>query len=307
MDDRIIALQGVFGDEATHDVIEYYWVPDLWYDQPWCREPAAGCADGKRVYSEYVPHEHEFVHAVRRDGLPAVFEEGLAELFSDLGWTAEPSPREDLIDMLEASEIYGLADYSRAAHFMSFLVETHGIAPFLKLAELGDREDSYGKVRRDFEKAFGMSLDQALSDYEDYPDFPDCNPAVYTDRRVACAEPGITLAPGPGMHAELPIELDCSAEGVLGPLSGYMYIETTLEIAPEFNGLPVWLYLTGDLTPETSALLVRCDSRCGDSMMRWLDGEWPGVYLSDFEPGRYLLRVFRPVEDPGMVGIEMWQ
>lgn len=302
LDSRVAGLQDVFG-EASYASVDYYWVPDLWYDQPWCREPASGCAVGNRVYSEYVPHDHELTHAIRRDGLPAVFEEGLAEMFGDLGWTSEPSPRENLRGMLESSSIQGLADYARASHFVAFLVEQYGIDPFVTFAVLGDRDDEYSEVSRDFESAFGLTLEQALDAYDE---FPDCNPAAWTDRRIPCANPGIPLAPGIDIEVGLSLDLDCSSSDVLGPFSNFMFTETTLEVEPMTPAIPVWLYLVGDLSPDTSALLVSCDTTCSNSTVKWLDDELPGEYL-DLPPGRYVLRVFRPVDDPGTVGLTMWQ
>lgn len=299
MDARAIAMKGVFG-EGTYDALEYYWVPDLWWEQPWCREPAAGCADEDRVYSEYVPHEHELAHALRRDGLPAVFEEGLASVFGDMGWAREAAPRERLAEMLETSSIAGHADYSRAGHFVAFLIETYGLDPLGRLAELGARRDSYSKVSEDFEEAFGVSLDQALIDYAD---FPECDPVAWMSKDIACALPAIPLAPSFDADAELLLDIDCGASDVQGPISNFMFTETTLDIHQQIAGLPLWLELKGDIGPETSALLFSCGG-CSDSTVIWLTDGRPVEQL--FLPaGRYVLRMFRPVDDPGQLGISL--
>ncbi len=299
MDARAVALKEVFG-EGTYGDIDYYWVPESWPDQPWCTEPASGCATADVVYSEHVPHEHEIVHALRRDRLPAVFEEGFAELFGDVGWTREAASRERLVTILEHSDPVTLADYSRAGHFVAFLVETHGLEPLVRLAELADRDDDYSKVRKAFETAYGFSLDQALADYED---FPECDPLAWMDTRIACAESALPLSPQLSGGVEFMLNLECSEPDVYGPTGGFMFTETTFEIDPQIN-IPVWIRLIGDVGPDTSAALFRCDGGCADSTTVWVSAKY-SVEQLHLPTGRYVLRMFRPVDDPGELGISL--
>jgi hypothetical protein len=300
MDARAVALKEVFG-EGTHDKIGYYWIPQLWPDQPWCSTSAEGCVEqeGNTVYSKSVPVEHELVHALRRDRLPAVFEEGFAQLFGDIGWDGEPAPRDQLLTILERSDPVDFPEYDRASHFVAFLVETHGLDPLFRLAELGNYDDDYSKVRNAFAEAYGFSLDQALIDYED---FPECDPLAWMDKRIACAEPGQPLNPQLGADVEFSKNLDCGESDVYGPHGGFMLTETVLEIEPQI-GLEVWIELIGDIGPDVSAALVSCGG-CGDSTAVWVSTK---AYRQQLElpPGRYVLRLFRPVDDPGELGISL--
>jgi hypothetical protein len=299
MDDRVVALKAVFG-EKTYAHIDYYWVPDLWPGQPWCREPASGCAAEDRVYSEHVPHEHEVIHALRRDDLPAVFEEGLAEMFGDIGWTREPASRARLLEILESGDPIDNADYSRASHFVAFLIESHGMERLDQLASLGDYHDSYSEVQSNFADAFGLSLDQALADYSD---FPECDPAAWMDKRIACAAPATLLEPSFEAGSEIVLDFECGSAEVLGPHSGFMFTETTLDVAPQVDGLPLWIDLVGDISPEASAVLVSCGG-CEDSTVVWLS-DGVGYQQLELPAGRYVLRMFRPVDDPGPLGISL--
>ncbi|MFV8750742.1 hypothetical protein ACNOYE_09345 [Nannocystaceae bacterium ST9] len=174
--------------ETTYDRVEYYWVPDLWYEQPWCSEPAAACAREGRVYTQSVPDEHELVHALRRNRLPAVFEEGLACVFGDIGWARTPASRERLLEILESSDPVDFSDYARAGHFVAFLLERDGLGPLTRLGAIANYHDDSSKVRDSFEEVYGISLDQALAEYESYP---DCVDLAWKDRRIACSQAGI--------------------------------------------------------------------------------------------------------------------
>lgn len=300
MDTRALGLQATFG-AAARDQVVFYWVPDLWQDQPWCREPAAGCADGDRVFTEYIPQEHEIVHAIRRDQLPAVLEEGLATYYGDFGWTQSPAPRERLLAMLEQSDAVDNADYSRAGHFVAFLIERSGLGPLTQLAELADYGDDYQDVRQAFETAYGVTLDQALDEYESYP---ECNPLAWMNKSIACAtEVEAVLSPSVESDATLSREIDCSSAGVLGPYNGYMFTETLVEVDPTLGNLQLWVSLVGDLEGEVSAALASCDGACSDATALWLTPS--SVKQLVLPPGRYVLRMFRPVDEPGELGISL--
>lgn len=301
MDARTLALKQVFG-EATHSRVIYYLIPDLWDDQIWCSGGAA-CAVENHVYAQGVPIEHELTHAIRRERLPVVFEEGLAEVFGDLGWTSEPASRDRLLEILEASDPVDKADYARAGHFVAFLIETYGMEALDRFALAGNLHDDYARVRRAFESSFGVTLEQALDVYSDYP---ECDSSAWMDRHIACEQPAIPLTPGVGIEVGVDIDLECSEADVIGPHGGFMFVERTLEITPDFPGLSAWILLVGDVSPDSIALLVSCDTSCADSTVVGLDGEFAGEFV-ELPAGRYVLRLFRPVDDPGTLGITVRQ
>lgn len=300
MDARAVGLQSMFGASARERVI-FYWVPDLWSDQPWCREPAAGCVDGDRVYTEYIPQEHEIVHAIRRDQLPAVLEEGLATVFGDLGWTRAPAPRARLVEMFEQSDPVDNADYARAGHFVAFLLERSGMEPLARLAELADYGDDVEVVRDAFEQAYGISLDQAIDEYES---FPECDALAWTNKTIACSgEPQIRLEPSIAADAEFVVDIECSNSDVLGPYGGYMFTETILDIEPGLENLQMWISLVGDLEGDVSAALVSCEGGCSGSTSLWLTAS--SLEQRVLPAGRYVLRMFRPIDQPGDLGISL--
>jgi hypothetical protein len=49
--------------------------------------------------------------------------------------------------LLESGDPVDYADYSRAGHFVAFLLETHGFEPMVRFAQLPDFDDGYSKVR----------------------------------------------------------------------------------------------------------------------------------------------------------------
>ncbi|NJK31216.1 MAG: hypothetical protein HC927_01710 [Deltaproteobacteria bacterium] len=297
MDRRAVGLKDVFGDQTYAD-IEYYWLPESWSDPRLCGDNSIGCTKGDQIYAKHVPMEHELVHALLIEDLPAVFEEGLAEVFGDLGWVFEPSDRAHLLQILETSDPVDYADYSRAGHFVAFLIETYDLDPLLRLARLADYDDDYDKVRSAFAEAYGFSLDQALAEYED---FPECDPLAWMDTRIACAEPALALEPALGTEVSVVENLDCDEPNVYGPHGGYMFTETTLEIMPVI-GYPLIIDLEGDVNDETSAALVGCGG-CADATTIWVvPGEFQQLLIP---PGRYVLRLFRPVDDPGELGISL--
>lgn len=297
MDARASGLREVFGDR-TFETIDYFWIPEGWSEQRWCEPWSEGCSEPGVVYAKSVPIEHELVHAIRRDRLPVVFEEGLAQLFGDIGWVGTPSSRDRLLESLESSELANFPDYDRASHFVAFLVESYGLAPLGRLAELGNYRDDYPKVRSDFQAAFGFSIDQALAEYEDYP---DCDPLAWVDTRIACTNPGILVQPTLEADAELSLNLGCDQPSTLGPHAGFMYAEMVLEV--EVFQAPVWIELIGDLGSDVSAALVQCGV-CADSVVVWVSQEFP-LEQSELPAGRYVLRLFRPVDDPGELGLKV--
>lgn len=299
-DARAAALQAVFAP-ATRERIDYFWIPDIWEDHAWCSAGNGACTINERILTPSVPDEHEMVHAIRRERLPAVFEEGLASMFGDIGWARYPASRERLLEILDSSDPVDFADYARAGHFVSFLIERDGLDALAELASMSSYDDSIARVRESFEQVYGVSLAQVLDEYANYP---ECVDLAWKDRRIACSgEATDLLEPALGADAQFVQELECGQAHVLGPSGDLMFTETLLDIEPGLQNFPLHLSLIGDIDGEVSAALVSCDGGCGDATAIWL-------YPSSFEqpilpPGRYLLRLFRRVDDPGELGISL--
>lgn len=298
MDARAGHLAEALGP-GTRSTIDFFWLSDV---SPWCGHGSAGCGDGGQVKSTYVPHEHEIVHALRKDFLPAVFEEGLATMYGDIGWAdaqGNIESRERLLEILETSDPVTNEDYARAGHFVSFLIERDGLEPLRELAELADYHDDIAEVRKAFEQAYGITLDQALEEYEDYP---ECIDLAWMSREIACREATTTIYPNIDAPVEFTMPVECGVEGTYGPMDRFIFSEAVLDIEPEYPGLPMNIRLTGDIDGGVSAAFVSCDGGCGEAIAYWIRHD---TFQQPFLPaGRYVVRFYRLIDSPGEVGLE---
>jgi hypothetical protein len=301
MDTRAVQLAEVLGP-GTRSSIEFFWLSDVSASKHWCSDTAAGCADGGRIMTTFVPHEHEIVHALRKDHLPAVFEEGFATVYGDIG-RADPQgliePRERLLEILETSDPVTVPDYARAGHFVSFLIERDGLEPLRELAELADYHDDIAEVRKAFEQAYGITLDQALEEYEDYP---ECIDLAWMSREIACREATTTIYPNIDGPVEFTMSVECGAEGVYGPMGGFVFSEVALDIDPAYEHVPMNISLTGDIDAGVSAAFVSCGGGCSDATAYWIT-PW-SIQQPSLPAGRYVVRLFRPLDSPGELGLE---
>ena len=301
MDARAVALAETFSAAGAevYPQVDFYWVPESWWEQDACSaETAHACTVDNVIHSLSVPQEHELVHALRRKKLPRVFEEGLATLYGDLGFTPVPSPRERLQVMLEDDWDSTHEDYARAGHFVGFLVERYGLDPLLEMGEYAGFDASWSKTQSAFAAAYGFSLQDALVEYEEYP---ECSPLNWMNVDIACMQEPVVIDPPHGSgEVVFSQQIACGEPDVRGPLWGSMFTETTIELTNQFDS-GMFVRLLGDENSEAKIVLSGCGG-CPDAAWVWLGDGVPERFLH-LPAGRYVLRMFRPIDDPGESGV----
>ncbi|WP_146659602.1 hypothetical protein [Enhygromyxa salina] len=270
--------------------IEYYWLDNV---ADHCPESPSiiGCGAEGLVFSEWVPHMHEIVHARAGDRLPVVLEEGFAFHFGDPYPVYEMASRERLTELLmgDLGEISGVADYARVAHFLAFLSESHGREQLLLLDAALGRDSSPAQVEAALEAIFGLGRERLLTAYADYP---ECHGNV--DTSVVCAaNPVARLGE---QRAVFERRIDCAAADVMGPYEGMAYTEDIIEIAPSTEGRYL-VHATGDGIAKGGNMLLRRCGPCSEGGVYNRIGDDP-VNLSQAQlpTGRYLVQFHVPVD-----------
>lgn len=288
LDQRTGRLLESIGSEPIQ--IEYYWLDNVDGHCP-DRPSIIGCGSEGLVFSEWVPHLHEVVHARDGERMPAVLEEGFAFYFGDAYSVYAMAPRERLTELLmgNLNGVRDLADYSRAAHFMAFISETHGREQLLVLDAALNRDSSAQDVDAAFVAAFGLGRVRMLAAYADYP---DC--AGNVDVSVVCEAEPVAL-----IDALQPVferRIDCAASDVMGPYEGMAFTEDIIEIAPAPDGSRI-VHATGDGIAKGGNLLIR---RCGPCSERGVEdqiGDEPLIMPEAQLPaGRYLVQFHVPID-----------
>jgi hypothetical protein len=288
LDERTGRILEDLGSGTTK--IEYFWLDDI---SPYCSsDEAAGCVSDGVVFSDSVPHLHEIIHARSGDGMPPVLEEGFAFHFGD------PYPvhslmatRERLAELLtnDLAGIDGLGEYSRVAHFLSFISETYGRESLLELDAALSRKSSSEDVDAAFEALFGLGRD-AL--FEAYAAYPEC--AANVDVSLACE--GVAVARLEPAQPEFERRIDCAAVDAMGPFYGMAFTEDIIEIAPAIDG-GRFVFATGDGIARGGHVVIRNCGPCsehgaasgiGDSVALVPEAQLPA--------GRYLVQFHVPVD-----------
>ncbi|MCA9709336.1 MAG: hypothetical protein KDK70_26065, partial [Myxococcales bacterium] len=213
LDEVVGHLGEVFGRPEA--VVDYHWVPEGTAE--FCETEAMGCSTEQGAFSRYVIHQHELIHAVRHPSrLYQPLEEGLAEAFGD-DWDPPPYPFEGKIgDILRnPGNYFPGSGYAVVGHFVSYLRAVHGLEPLLELDARTDYESSFSGTEAAFSAAFGVSLDDAIADYE--TTYPRCPMRAYRDKAVDCSR---NVLPAPAAfdeQVERVVPLACDDPTVLGP------------------------------------------------------------------------------------------
>jgi hypothetical protein len=97
-------------------------------------------------------------------------------------------------------------------------------------------------------------------------------------------------------------QIACSEPNVYGPLYGDMFSETTIELVQKVDWA-LFVRMLGDGGPEARIVISGCGA-CGEAAWVWLGDGAPERFLA-LPTGRYVLRMFRPVDDPGVSGVSL--
>jgi hypothetical protein len=173
---------------------DYRWISrDIWEqleDEKPCSRTIA-CMTGIEAVSRWLPHMHEVTHLVTRHAeCPRLLNEGLAMYYDGSSPTVTgtvPWGSISIVDLMDG----GLTDENHGdqwgvvLHFTSFLAETYGPSSILDLCEeVGVYEPPLLAWEQAVPRAYGVSLEQLLAEYDAYP---KCNYAQMPARLWGCS------------------------------------------------------------------------------------------------------------------------
>lgn len=252
-----------------------------------------GCAyvDSPYVFSTLSFHFHELSHAVTHlNGVAGArpFAEGFAEVFTDGG-----QPSTDRIPVEEVLRDFELENphFYTAGLFARFLIERHGLEPFMDFLRSTELDASFGQFSPVFEDVFGEPIETAIGEFEGYPTCSE------TSNRIAVVDCNLPLEPWEGTTVTLRANVSCDQDDVLGPTAfGQMVTSRGFEIKEAGS----YLFLSSAPEGWSGFRIVRCGS-CWDSLEIPIE---PGAMeIHDLTPGRYYALFGREVDAPAELGL----
>ncbi|MFO7564971.1 MAG: hypothetical protein R6X02_20165 [Enhygromyxa sp.] len=282
----------------------YWWYSDeRWKEFDPCQSDASSACNNHlgHTHSRLLPHMHEVVHMVTRrigeDGCPRILDEGLAEHLDDQKWRDRaPSPDLTLADLLGSDDFRGEA-YIRAAHFVSYLIDWHGIDSVRRLCEEIPR---FHSDRSDWERAvpkvLGMGLDELLVDYDDYD--PTCTRAQARAQLWSCAgAPDFTFIPNNPHNAHFKFEAGCDDSRATNASFGKRGDATITRLV--YFPIDTWIEVRarslGDSGSRAWFIIQQC-GRCEDDpqpqIFRTGDRTFGAVGIYRFNAGLHEVTVF---------------
>ncbi|MEM6294575.1 MAG: hypothetical protein AAGA54_25095 [Myxococcota bacterium] len=294
----------------------YLLTPEELEELEFC-PPGTVCGYGRFAYTDQALDKHELVHAVRGAAYgaelpgPTLFEEGLATLYGGSRGPGEAEER-DVFAGLDAAEdgLNGRVStrwYPVGADFMDFLARTSSYRVLSEFLEDLVGASQSGDVAVPFEERFGASFDESVVRFQ--TDFPVCTEISRTRLLVECAEDPLPF--DENGRLEPVFDLHCDDDKVLGPFEGKMWRTFTFEIE---TSQPIHFQapygVEGDdlsaACPRTELEVVDCERGCladPELYVPWWSGaNGPASFTQEtrqFEPGRYVVRLSRDVDDPG--------
>ncbi len=315
--DALIDEQGLEVEEGRKARI-YLLTPEELEDLEFCPSGTV-CGYGRFAYTDQALDKHELVHAVRGAAYgtelpaPSLFEEGLATLYGGSRGRREAEGRDVLAGLAAAEDgVNGRIStrwYPVGADFMDFLARRSSYRVLSEFLEGLVSATKPADVAASFEEFFGSSLDDAVESFQ--ADFPDCTEISRTRLLVECArEPLLFDEYG---RLEPVFDLRCDDEQVLGPFGGKMWRTFTFEVdtSTSIRFRAPYDAEGDDLSlacPRTDLQVVDCERGCladPELYVPWWSGaNGPASFVQEtrqFEPGRYVVRLSRDVDDPGPV------
>jgi hypothetical protein len=123
-------------------------------------------------HTRWLPDMHEIVHmvasALPQLRCPPLLEEGLAEYLGDPEF-GEVYPSGTVEELMIRRDDLSPGAYARAAHFVSFLTESYGVAAIVDLCQAVGPADTRQAWEDGVARALSVSLDQLLTQYQAYP------------------------------------------------------------------------------------------------------------------------------------------
>lgn len=307
LDRHIGHLKTLLGTPADQ-ITTYYVYPPPITDYA-CREPFRACYAEGAVFTTDIFDLHEVVHGVSglHGSMPHFFEEGAASYWGD---TPDADYRNlDIREVLDKQWSNGLsnAGYALAAHFTSYLLHTTGLAAYVSLLKTTTRDESREAFERSFSEAMGMTLDDAIDDYEEQWTF--CDARATQQWFYSCAQqPSIALPGGEWTNFEL--DISCADLNVAGPSTlvtrdgaARIWRDITVDVETSEQFVAFDVPEPGE-TNTVSWEIKRCDTDCRNVVFSTRDFTLDGMdsaFSFTLTPGRYVVRVSRTFDDPGPV------
>jgi hypothetical protein len=290
-------------DDSIH--FDYHWMSSEFFEGK-CPPKWAACTanhDGPR--SRSIPDMHEAAHALSYEGrgrvCPSVLEEGLAGYLSGPvfyeHWYGQPELSASITEILTAAPVRGGAQYERAGHFASFLLETYGPEAVTALC----KRIPFYHGREDWEVAvpelLGIELPELLAEYDQYP---VCSLAHYRARLWECdGEPDAVADPAQDVVFE--VVLDCGDPRTIGPLSGRA-VTTRRIFFPEAMRTGIFITDETGADPGLDFNLQQC-AACSAHPDIFTSRDLTVVF--QFRPGMYDLILFGELERPQKLTIRL--
>lgn len=209
LDQRIALVESFLGLDSTRHY-EFGWVaPEVW-EQSGCA-PFDGCAARDRAWGLRLPHMHEATHMITSAfECPPILDEGIADYLDDSRYSRRRLQTdlgvEDLIE--DDYQLSAAGSYVRAAHFSSYLVETHGFEAVLELCRAIPRDDSLADWQTTVPEILDLSFEELLSHYSEYR---SCTSQELRARLWGCdGMPDFVLDSGDPHRSDYRLETDCS-------------------------------------------------------------------------------------------------
>lgn len=257
---------------------------------------ASGCEVEGAAYSARPFHFHELAHAVaKRAGIRGTesFGEGLADaLDNGFGGIRPKLPIEPVL----RDFAYDDDAYYTAGRFVRFVMERHGLEGLVEFLRRTSRGDSFGVVEREFARALGEPLSEAMIAFDEYP------VCASWANRLAVFECGVEATPWRGSSWSAKSSVDCSDPDVMGPLvDGRSLVWATRALIVDAPGEFI-ARTEGEIEGDATVRLTRCGS-CWDAIdLTVLPGKQKQVSLT---PGRYYVTFIKELEKAGTLNFTL--
>jgi hypothetical protein len=273
-----------------------------------CPEGSYGCVghDDERLVigSKLLIHRHELVHASSATSTHRLLEEGLAAfLGTDLKWAGIAEPLEIRAAFDSVDGVQGILPaefYPVAGHFVSFVVEEHGLPAVVSLVEASEPGMTLDELAELSVEHLGRDLRLAIDAYETAG--PGCEVAQYSPTWFQCelTPPSIPIFACGAERGLLTVDIALSCnDGASGVQDGRIWRDVLIDAPEPVNGL-VYLY-----EGHPVELVVRgCGEGCSTPFARMSSQTAEeGYILQSFalREGLNLIRIIKPAEAEGRV------
>jgi len=253
------------------------------------------------VASSYLPTEHELVHAYLslKQDVPrrryAFLEEGFASVYGRDGAIAAPTT--PLSEGLPFARSLPIEHYSRAAHFMNFVVDEFGPAMTTRMLLASVEANNLDDLDSTFSETLGVSTEELVGLYEQ--ESVSCASAGWQRGYDCEADPEAWHFSG---TLRVDIGHDCEAPTVLGESGGPTFERFTVDF-PEQTTVSIEMDTAVEEHYPT-VRLTKCGS-CDDEFSFDHDLSRGSLFGLRLEPGTYVLRTLYPSGqvEPGVLKI----